>query len=157
MKLTISEVRIAVLGGLLAQVAFEAYAWLISPIFFGPQLQPAILVKGLFERYLGIDLSYIMAFSLHALIGVLGFGLFTLFVYKAFRSRAIWSGFVSGVLLWFIAQGLLAPAMGRDFMMGFGAYTQSSFVSHVGMTLIIALFLKFALKTNTATTTVQGK
>jgi len=29
--------------------------------------------------------------------------------------------------------------MGRSFMMGFGTYTQSSFVGHVGMTIVIAM------------------
>jgi hypothetical protein len=46
---------------------------------------------------------------------------------------------LSGVILWFIAQGLLAPVVGRSFMMGFGTYTQSSFIGHVGMTVVIAL------------------
>jgi hypothetical protein len=146
MKLEIREVKAAVLGGLIAQIAFEAYAWLVSPLVFGPKLQPAMLVMGLIEKYMGISLSYEVAFGLHALIGVIGFGIFTLFFYKAFRSRAILSGFISGVILWFIAQGMLAPAMGREFMMGFGPYTQSSFVAHVGMTMIIALFISNALR-----------
>lgn len=143
MKFKINEIKIAVIGGLIAQIAFEAYAWLISPIVFGPQLQPSLLVMGLVKKSLGISLSYEMAFGLHALIGIIGFGIFTLFFYKLLNGRAMQSGVIAGVVLWFIAQGILAPAMGRDFMMGFGAYTQSSFVSHVGMALIIACYLKF--------------
>jgi len=45
------------------------------------------------------------------------------------------SGVLAGIVLWFVAQGVLAPLMGRSFMMGFGSYTQSSFVGHVGMTI----------------------
>ena len=146
MKMNVNEIKTAVLGGLIAQIAFEAYAWLISPLVFGPKLQPTLLVIGLFEKYSGITLSYMLAFSLHALIGVIGFGIFTLSFYRAFRGRAILSGSISGLILWFIAQGILAPAMGREFMMGFGPYTQSSFVGHVGMTLIIALFINFRNK-----------
>ncbi len=146
MKLNISEIKVAILGGLIAQIAFEAYAWLISPFVFGPKLQPAFLVIGLFKQFAGVTPSYAVAFSLHALIGVVGFGLFTLMFYKAFRGRAILSGFIAGLVLWFIAQGMLAPAMGREFMMGFGAYTQSSFVSHVGMSLIIALFFHYRFR-----------
>ena len=141
MKLERREIKIAILGGLIAQIAFEAYAWLISPLIFGPKLQPSMLVMGLIEKYLAFSLSYEFAFLLHALIGIIGFGLFTLLFYKAFRSRTMLSGFVSGVVLWFIAQGILAPAMGREFMMGFGPYTQSSFVAHVGMTMLIAWFI----------------
>ena len=154
MKLNMNEMGVAVLGGLIAQIAFEAYAWLVSPLVFGPKLQPAFLVIGLFEKYLGITLSYVVAFSLHALIGVIGFGIFTLLFYRVFRGRAILSGLFSGVVLWFIAQGVLAPAMGREFMMGFSPYTQSSFVGHVGMTLIIALLVDFVLKQKNQTTEV---
>ena len=54
----------------------------------------------------------------------------------------VWlTGFVSGLVLWFVAQGMLAPFIGRSFMMDFGTYTQSSFVGHVGMTLIMAHLL----------------
>ena len=44
---------------------------------------------------------------------------------------------IAGFVLWFVAQGLFAPAVGRSFMMGFGAYTQSSFIGHVGMTTLM--------------------
>ncbi len=52
------------------------------------------------------------------------------------------SGVVTGVLLWFVAQGILAPFIGRPFMMESGAYTQSSFIGHVGMCVIVALVLR---------------
>ena len=98
MKLNISEMKVAILGGLIAQIAFEAYAWLISPFVFGPKLQPAFLVIGLSEQYLGITPSYAVAFSLHALIGIIGFGIFTLLFYKALRGRVMLSGFISGLI-----------------------------------------------------------
>ena len=142
------EIKSAILGGLIAQIAFEAYAWLISPLIFGTKLQPAKLVMGLTEKYIGININYEMAFILHTLVGIVGFGLFTLLFYKAFRFRTLLSGFTSGLTLWFIAQGILAPAVGREFMMNFGPYTQSSFVSHVGMSLIIAFFINTVLKNN---------
>lgn len=140
------ELKAAALGGLIAEVAFEAYAWLLSPIVFGPELQPAKLLMALSNTYFGLELSYLVAFTIHAFIGVIGFGLFTLLFFKALKGRLLLSGFIAGVCLWFVAQGLLAPAIGRDFMMNFGVYTQSSFVAHVGMTIIIALFLGWRLK-----------
>lgn len=146
MMISFKEIKLAITGGIIAQAVFEAYAWLLSPIIFGPELEPAKLVMGLFKKYLGIGLSYEAAFAVHALIGTVGFGIFTLLFYKLFRARAAVSGFIAGVALWFIAQGMLAPALGREFMMGFGPYTQSSFVGHVGMTMIIALFLGWRLR-----------
>lgn len=47
------------------------------------------------------------------------------------------AGGITGIALWFVAQGILAPFIGRSFMMDFGTYTQSSFVSHAGMTLVM--------------------
>jgi hypothetical protein len=58
------------------------------------------------------------------------------------RSRIWLTGFVSGLILWFVAQGILAPFIGRSFMMDFGTYTQSSFIGHVGMTLLMAHLLE---------------
>ena len=146
MKQQTREIKISIIGGLIAQIAFEAYSWLISPLIFGTSLQPAKLVRGLTEKYIGLNINYEVAFVLHTLIGIIGFGIFTLLFYKAFRSRAVISGFISGLVLWFIAQGILAPAVGREFMMSFGPYTQSSFISHVGMTMIIAFFISSVLK-----------
>ena len=145
MKFTRNNFKIAIVGGIVAQIIFEAYAWLISPLLFGPELQPAKLVMGLFQKYIGIGITYPVAFGIHAFIGAIGFGLFTLLFYKLLNGRPILSGAISGLILWFVAQGILAPAMGREFMMGFGAYTQSSFIAHIGMALIITLFIKWRL------------
>lgn len=142
MKINSSDIKTSILGGLVAQIAFEVYAWLLSPTLFGPELQPSKLVVALTKKLLGLEISYETGYILHTLIGIIGFAIFTLLFYKAFRSRAFLSGLVAGVALWFIAQGILAPAIGREFMMDYGPYTQSSFVGHVGMTMIIALFLK---------------
>lgn len=57
---------------------------------------------------------------------------------KAFTMSA---GFVSGLILWFVAHGMFAPFIGRPFMMNFNTYTQSSFVAHTGMVLVIGFVL----------------
>lgn len=130
------------IAGLIGQLAFEAYAWLISPALFGPALEPANLVAGISNLALGIQLSYAQAFAIHLIIGSLGFGAVVWGLQKVTNMGWIWSGAITGLALWFVAQGILAPAMGRDFMMGFGTYTQSSFVSHVGMAMIMGAVFK---------------
>lgn len=125
-------------SGLIGEIAFELYAWLISPILFGVILQPSNLVIALTAKFTGVDLSHAVAFPLHFAIGALGFGLFTYMIRLVMPNKVWLTGFVSGFVLWFIAQGILAPVIGRTFMMGFGTYTQSSFVGHVGMTIIMA-------------------
>lgn len=137
--------KLLIVSGLIAQAAFEIYAWFISPVLFGPTLQPAKLIMGLNAKYLGIDLPYAVAFVMHIATGVFAISAVTLLVYQLLKSRAILSGVAGGVLLWFVAQGILAPAMGRPFMMGFGPYTQSSFVAHVGFSLIVTLFVSWRM------------
>ena len=126
------------LAGLAGEIAFELYAWLISPMLFGVILQPSNLVIALIAKFTSLQIPHSLAFPIHFIIGSFGFGLFV-YLIRLFVSSKVWiSGFVSGIFLWFIAQGLLAPLIGRSFMMDFGAYTQSSFIGHVGMTLLMA-------------------
>lgn len=126
------------LAGLVGELTFEAYAWLISPILFGVALQPANLVIALTNKLTGITLPYGMAFAVHVLIGVIGFSSAVWGVKKTFGLGFVAAGVLTGISLWFVAQGILAPLVGRSFMMGFGAYTQSSFIAHTGVTLVIA-------------------
>lgn len=144
-SVTFKEIKVATFGGLIAEIAFEVYAWLISPILFGQTLEPAKLVMALTQQFTGLALPYQAAFAIHAMIGTVGFGLFVLVFHKLMPNRAAFPGFVAGVVLWFIAQGILAPVIGRAFMMEFGPYTQSSFLGHVGMAMIISLILHWQL------------
>ena len=137
-------------AGIVAEIVFEAYAWLISPKIFGPKLEPANLVKGLMKKFLGLELSYMQAFFIHLFVGAVIFSLAVYLISKLLKSRYVLGGFVTGLALWFTAQGILAPLMGRSFMMDFGPYTQSSFIGHVGMTLIIGFIFSRAFKRNTA-------
>lgn len=137
----VPPLRSLVIAGLAAEIAFEAYAWLVSPLVFGVVLQPANLVVALAQIWLGLALPYWVGFLVHFTIGAVGFSVFVLMVHLSLRLHIMFAGALAGVVLWFIAQGVLAPAVGRSFMMGFGAYTQSSFVGHVGMTMVVAFVL----------------
>jgi len=127
-------------AGLIGQLAFEAYAWLVSPILFGVTLEPANLVVALAHVVAGISLPYWLGFVLHFAIGT-GFAALVYAVHQILRVNLIAAGAAVGLGLWFLAQGGLAQAVGRAFMMGFGAYTQSSLVAHVGMTTLMAFVL----------------
>ena len=131
-------------AGLIGEITFEAYAWLVSPILFGVSLQPSKLVMALTKIATGIDLPYAGAFVLHFLIGAFGFASVVLLFKHLTKLGYLASGFAAGISLWFVAQGILAPVVGRTFMMGFGTYTQSSFVGHLGMCVLTAyLWQKF--------------
>ncbi|MEM5475066.1 hypothetical protein [Pacificibacter sp. AS14] len=143
------------LAGLVGEIAFELYAWLISPILFDVTLQPSNLVIALTTKFIGIELSHSVAFPIHFTIGALGFGIFTYLIRLVMPHKVWLTGFISGFILWVVAQGILAPVIGRTFMMGFGTYTQSSFVGHVGMTLIMAHLLALAFRRFSDTSTLQ--
>ncbi|MDO6589333.1 hypothetical protein DS901_03220 [Loktanella sp. D2R18] len=134
------------LAGVIGEIIFEAYAWLLSPLLFGVTLQPSNLVIAITQKIFGLTLSHGAAFAIHFTIGSLGFGLFVYLVRCVMPARVWMTGLVSGLALWFIAQGMLAPFIGRSFMMDFGTYTQSSFVGHVGMTLIMSRLMAAFLK-----------
>ncbi|WP_286134887.1 hypothetical protein [Neptunicoccus cionae] len=133
------------IAGLVGETLFEAYAWLVSPQIFGFALQPSKLVMAITAKVFGIQLEYSTAFVLHFLIGSIGFGTFVYLVRLVLGLQGWMSGVLSGVALWFVAQGILAPFIGRSFMMDFGAYTQSSFIGHVGMALVMAYLLELFL------------
>ncbi|SOH92214.1 hypothetical protein SAMN06273572_10155 [Monaibacterium marinum] len=137
-RLTLRNLFIA---GLIGELAFEAYAHLLSPLLFGVALQPANLVAGLFNIYLGISLSYMVAFLIHFAVGIFAFSGFVLATHLVTRTKLIVSGAIAGFVLWFIAQGFLAQLVGRSFMMDFGVYTQSSFIGHVGMAALMGFVM----------------
>lgn len=130
-----------VLAGLIGEIAFEFYAWLVSPILFDVVLQPSNLVIAITAKLTGLQMSKALAFPIHFLIGSLGFGLLVYATRLVMPARVWLTGTISGLILWFVAQGMLAPFIGRSFMMDFGTYTQSSFIGHVGMTLLMAHLL----------------
>jgi hypothetical protein len=134
------------LAGLIGEISFELYAWLISPVLFGVTLQPSNLVIALTAKFFGVSLPHSVAFLIHFTIGALGFGVFTYLVRLQFPTRVWLTGLIAGLALWFVAQGILAPVIGRSFMMSFGTYTQSSFIGHVGMTLIMAHLMALFLQ-----------
>ncbi len=150
-----TTIILAIVGaGIVGEVLFELYAWLISPILFDASLQPARLVIAIVAKLTGIEMSYAVAFGLHSIIGAIGFGSFVYLIRHWMPGKVFWVGVVSGLVLWFVAQGILAPFIGRSFMMGFGPYTQSSFIGHVGMTLVMsyvmnALFARVSPNTPT--------
>lgn len=133
------------LAGLIGEIIFELYAWLISPILFGASLQPSKLVMALAGKFAGVQLSYGAAFALHFTIGSIGFGIAVYLIRLLMPTKVFLTGLITGLILWFVAQGILAPVIGRTFMMGFGPYTQSSFVGHVGMTMIMAYVMAYLL------------
>ncbi len=103
-------------------------------------MEPANLVIGLTKTFLGAPFTYPMAYAAHLTLGAVGFPLGYFILRRTIFARLPWyvAGLGWGVILWFIAQGILAPLMGRAFMMDWVPYTWVSLFAHPMMALIIA-------------------
>ena len=134
--------RQIIIAGLAGVAAFEPYARWLSPELFGVTLKPANLVIGLASKAAGLSLDYAIAFAIHLAVGAIGFPLALLAVRRLLGFGMGLGAMLTGVALWFVALGLLMPYVGRSFMMGFGAYAQTSFVAHVGMLLVVGLVFR---------------
>lgn len=149
-SLNLDVFKKVVLAGVVGEIVFEAYSWLLSPIFFGPILEPAKLVTAIVAKISGVMLPYGPAFVIHFLMGAVVFALFVYFMNGVLRKGYVLAGLVTGLVLWFTAQGILAPFIGRPFMMEFGAYTQSSFIAHTSMMMVIGFVMSRLLANTTA-------
>jgi hypothetical protein len=111
-------------AGVAGEIVLEIFAWLIAPLLLGRPMSPSLLVSDLARSLFGLRLSMAASFTLRLASGIALFPV----AYFLFRSAAkiqssAMAGVVWGGILWFIAQALLAPLVGRPFMLGFGAYT----------------------------------
>jgi len=152
---TLLSLKNLAIAGLVGELAFEAYAWLISPLLFGVALAPSNLVMALTNIAFGLEIPHWFAFVIHFSIGAFGFAAFVFATHLVSKTSMILSGAITGFVLWFIAQGILAPVVGRSFMMDFGAYTQSSFIGHVGMAILIGFVFRKLSNLNDLANTVS--
>lgn len=127
-------------AGLFGQLAFEIYAWIISPAIFAVTLEPAALLMGLLRNLFGIEMSYTQAFLIHFFVGI-SFSLLVAGMAYVTRLGFVVSGVITGVILWFIAQGILAPLVGFRFLIDFNINAQSALIAQVGMATIMGLLL----------------
>jgi hypothetical protein len=127
------------MAGIAGEVVLESIAWAIAPVVLGRPMEPALLVSALGNTLFGMSIGTAAAFAIHLGAGVVIFPLGYLLFRAATRLSWAEAGILWGVVLWFIAQGLLAPLAGRPFMLGFGTYTWASLLTHVIYMLTVAL------------------
>lgn len=131
---------ILLIAGVAAEIVFESFGLFLAPVLFGFPMEPANLVVGLIKTFTGVEASYAFAYALHLAVGAIVFPLGYVMLRKTVLARVSWiiAGLVWGLILWFTAQGILAPLMGRAFMMDWAPYTWASLIAHPMMTLVIA-------------------
>ena len=133
------DLLVILAAGGIGELVLEFFAWWVVPATLGKPMRPDILVADIARSLLNIDISVVLAATIHLLLGVLIFPL--LFVVAraviGFKTTLIPAA-IYGVILWAIAQMILAPLAGRPFMLGLIPYTWASLVGHVLYAVVIA-------------------
>jgi hypothetical protein len=133
------------LSGLAADITWEIWARLITPLWVGGPLEPAALVRSVF----GIQ-SQVGSESIHILTGLVfypaGYLFIALPILRAVVPSLPWwlAGTLYGVALWifalFVMAGLVA---GLPYFLGFIPLTWASLVGHVLFALALALVVQW--------------
>jgi hypothetical protein len=137
----------ALLGGLAAEVAWEIWARLITPLWVGGPLEPAALVQDVF----GLS-SRFAAELIHFFTGLIGYPLGYLLIARPI-ARAVapglpwWivaSGY--GVALWIFALYIMAHLVaGHPAFLGFIPLTWASLVGHLLFALALGAVVRARL------------
>lgn len=142
--LTAATFVTAIVAGIAADVVWEVWARLITPIFVGGPLQPAALIQGVF----GFS-SWVLAEIVHAVVGVVFYPLGYLFIARPLQRAIIpalpwWlTALAYGVGLWIFALYIMAHLFaGQPPFLGFIPLTWASLVGH----LLFALTLAFVVR-----------
>jgi hypothetical protein len=134
----------AIVAGIAADIVWEIWARVITPIFVGGPLQPAALIQGVF----GFQ-SWALAEAIHLIVGAVFYPLGYLFVARPI-ARVVtpflpwWVvGLGFGVGLWVFALYVMAHLFaGQPPFLGFIPLTWASLVGHMLFGLIVAAIVK---------------
>jgi hypothetical protein len=119
------------LGGAAGLGFWETFAATATRWAAGFPLQPPELIKSLFQHQLGLGLSDPAAALLHGLTGLIFYPIGYFVLSRAVPQLGVMaSGWIWGVITYFIALGLFAPLAGQPFLLH--AYPALSFMSLVG-------------------------
>ncbi|MBH0237193.1 hypothetical protein [Methylobrevis albus] len=133
-----------VLAGLSADVLWEVWARLITPIFVGGPLEPAGLVQSVF----GLQ-SRFLAELIHAAVGIIAYPIGYLFVARPLQRALLpglpllLTGIGFGIGLWIFALYVMAHLIaGLPAFLGFIPLTWASLVGHVIFGVTVALVVR---------------
>ena len=133
----------ALLAGLAADIVWEIWARVVTPVLVGGPLQPAALVQGVF----GFN-NWVLAEVIHAVVGIVFYPLGYLFIARPLQRAIIpalpwWlTALAYGVGLWIFALYIMAHLFaGQPPFLGFIPLTWASLAGH----LLFALTLAFVV------------
>lgn len=133
-----------VAGGLAADLAWEAWARLFTPLIVGGPLQPAALILSLFR----LPQEYFLhAEILHVVTGLVFYPLIMwgIRTYLFAGSRLV-DGLIIGLFTWVLALGVFAPLAGLPFMLGFIPLAWMSGAGHLLYGLALSYVFRAVLR-----------
>ena len=139
-----SIARTIVLSGLAADVTWEIWARLITPLWVGGPLQPAALIESVF----GFS-NLPLAEAIHAVVGIVFYPIGYLFIARPLQ-RLIFpklplllTGMGFGIGLWVFALYVMAHLIaGLPPFLGFITLTWASLIGHMLFGTVIALMVR---------------
>lgn len=137
---SLSSLFVLLAAGGVAEILLEFCAWWGVPALLGIPMRPDKLVAALASNLFDAKISTVLAVSIHLALGFLIFPV-VFAVSRAvigFRTTLV-PAVIFGVILWAVAQMILAPLVGRPFMLGLIPYTWVSLVLHIVYTVVFAL------------------
>lgn len=143
-KPTFTLLLAAMAAGLAADLAWEAWARYLTPLWVGGPLQPAALVQQVFG-----GISYGLAEFIHAVVGILFYPLGYLYIARPIAERVTpflpwWVvGLGFGVGLWVFALYVMAHLIaGNPPFLGWVRLTWASLGGHMLFGLIVAAVIR---------------
>lgn len=140
-----SLVRTIILAGLSADITWEIWARLITPLWIGGPLEPAGLVQSVF----GFN-NLLLAEAIHAIVGIIFYPIGYLFIARPLQRLLlpklplVLTGIGFGVGLWVFALYVMAHLFaGLPPFLGFITLTWASLIGHILFGVIVAFVVRF--------------
>ncbi|CZT37125.1 hypothetical protein [Rhizobium sp. 9140] len=136
--------RSIILSGLAADITWEIWARLVTPLWIGGPLEPAALVQSVF----GFN-NLLAAEAIHAIVGILFYPIGYLFVARPLQRLMfptlplLLTGMGFGVGLWVFALYVMAHLFGgQPAFLGFVPLTWASLVGHILFGTVVAFVIR---------------
>lgn len=136
--------RTVILAGVAADVTWEIWARLITPLWVGGPLQPAALVQSVF----GFD-NLLLAELIHAVVGIVFYPIGYLLIARPLQRRIfpklplLVTGIGFGTGLWVFALYVMAHLFaGLPPFLGFITLTWASLIGHILFGIVVAFMVR---------------
>ncbi|PKA39919.1 hypothetical protein N2599_29255 (plasmid) [Rhizobium sullae] len=136
--------RTIILSGLAANITWEIWARLITPLWVGGPLEPAALVQSVF----GFN-NLLLAEMIHAIVGVVFYPIGYLFIARPLQRLIVpklpllLTGIGFGIGLWIFALYVMAHLFGgQPAFLGFVTLTWASLIGHMLFGTVVAFVVR---------------